>query len=59
MKEDYEGMESGSFGIVVDPVVPGSFSGQNLEGFIKGALGPESGAVGNFQNSPVVTPGIC
>jgi len=52
-------MESGSFGIVTDPVVPWSFSGQNFEGLVEGALGPESGAVGNFQNCLVVIPGTC
>jgi len=59
VKEDYEGMESGSFVIVADPVVPWSFSGQNLEGLVEGALGPESGAVGDFQDSLFVCPGIC
>ena len=59
MKEDYWGMESGSFGIVAEPVVPWCFSGQNFEGLVEGALGPESGAVGNFQNSLFVCPGIC
>ena len=52
-------MESGSFGIVADPVVPWSFSGQNLEGLVEGALGPESGAVGDFQNSRFAVLGIC